>query len=448
MLEYSIVVVDDDSFSREHAKVLLEQEGMHVTCLSCGEELLKYVENVTPDLILLDIMMPDVDGFEVYILLRRFEENMGRMNIPVIFVSGDQDSESEEMGLVLGASDYIRKPLIKDVLIRRIHNSIKKSKEIEILKEEATLDKLTGLLNKAKGTDRISKLCLRKSGALMILDLDNFKLVNDLFGHETGNQVLKAFADIAVKNSRETDTICRIGGDEFMGFYEDMIDDRAVGSLTMRLNAQLSEEARKIMGEDNGIPLGISVGVVMVPEFGRDYETLFAMADKALYRVKQNGKHGYAIHGADDDRPETEDEVSEHKLDRLVQIIEERNDKAGAFFLGKDYFSIVYKFMMRFYRRYGGDAAIILFELDLSQENMANAMEVADQFGHAIEKKLRISDVIMQNGVQNFFVLLTECGKDNIEKAITRMIDAFKETKAGQYVEVNYIYKCLPETEE
>ena len=150
MLEYSIVVVDDDSFSREHAKMLLEQEGMHVTCLSCCEELLKFVENVTPDLILMDIMMPEVDGFEAYIMLRKFEEKSGRMNIPVIFVSGDQDSESEEMGLVLGASDYIRKPFIKDVLVRRIHNSIKKSREIESLKEEA--DRKSTRLNSSHTT--------------------------------------------------------------------------------------------------------------------------------------------------------------------------------------------------------------------------------------------------------------------------------------------------------
>ena len=208
---------------------------------------------------------------------------------------------------------------------------------MENLEEEATVDRLTGLLNKAKGTERVSKLCQRKNGALMILDLDSFKLVNDLFGHEKGDQILKAFADIIRMNSRETDTLCRIGGDEFMGFYEDLTQERAVGSLTKRLNKQLQTAAQKILGEDHGIPLGISIGVVMIPEHGREYNDLFAMADNTLYKVKQNGKHSYAIYGS-----ESEDysnaECTENRLDRLVQILEERNDRSGALLLGKDYF--------------------------------------------------------------------------------------------------------------
>ncbi len=158
MMEYNIAVVDDDPIGLMHAKALLTEENMHVACMKSGEQLIKYIEHNTPDLILLDIMMPDVDGFETYIMLRRFEEHSGRANIPVIFMSGEDDSEAEEMGLVMGASDFVRKPLNKDVLIRRIQNTIKNSRKIENLQEEATVDRMTGLLNKAKGTDKISKL--------------------------------------------------------------------------------------------------------------------------------------------------------------------------------------------------------------------------------------------------------------------------------------------------
>ena len=275
----------------------------------------------------------------------------------------------------------------------------------------------------------------------MILDLDSFKLVNDLFGHDMGDQVLRAFADIVRNNSRETDTLCRIGGDEFMGFYEDLTDERAVRSIAQRLNKQLHEEAQNLMGEDYGIPLGISMGVVMVPEYGREYKDLFACADAALYKVKQNGKHGYAIHGEEDDAENVTEEEVEHKLERMVQIIEERNDKSGAMVLGRDYFSVIYKFVNRFYRRYGGDAAILLFELNTPDEDMQYVMEAADEFCNVVEKALRMSDIMVQNGSQSFLVMLTECSREDIEKVISRITSSYKETKLGGEIEVKYVYK-------
>ncbi len=440
MKEYSIVVVDDDPVSLNHAKMLLTEESMRVTCVNSGKLLLKYIEKNTPDLILLDIVMPDVDGFETFIMVRRFEEHTGRSRIPIIFISGEDDSEAEEMGLVMGASDFVRKPLNKDVLVRRIENSIKNNKRMENLEEEATVDRLTGLINKARGTDRVSKLCKRKNGALMILDLDSFKLVNDLFGHEKGDQVLKAFAEIIRKNSRETDTLCRIGGDEFMGFYEGLLDERVVSKLARKLNEQLQKKAEKILGEDNGIPLGTSIGVAMVPECGREFNDIFAKADSALYKVKQNGKHGYSLYGSQGNA-ENAEESTEGKLDRVVQILEERNNKAGALFLGKDYFSAVYKYVMRFYRRYGGDAALLLFELECPWEDMQRIADSADQFSSLVEKTLRISDIMVQNGTQSFLVMLTECNSENIERVIERILAPFKETELGKDVTVNYVYK-------
>ena len=441
MMEYKIAVVDDDPMILMQAKNMLAEENMHATCMNSGNLLLKYIENNTPDLILLDIRMPEVDGFDTYIQLRKFEEHSGRAHVPVIFISGEDDTGAEEMGLVLGASDYVKKPFNKDVLLRRIQNTIKNNRKIEDLEEEATVDRLTGLWNKAKGTERVSKLCKRQHGALMILDLDSFKLVNDLFGHDKGDQILKSFANIAKKNSRETDTICRIGGDEFLGFYDNLVDERAVGSLTNRLNKQLQTAAKEILGEEHGIPLGISIGVVMVPGNGRDYNDLFAKADSALYKVKQNGKHGYAIYGMEDSGDEDGSENSENRLDRLVQIIEERNDKSGALFLGKDYFSVVYKYVMRFYRRYGGDAAIVLFELNPPNADAQYVMEAAEQFSSFVEKTLRMSDIMVQNGSHSFLVMLTECSKDDIEKVLTRIVEAYKETGYGKDVTVNYVYK-------
>ena len=442
-MSYRIVAVDDDAISLSIVKNILNHEDMLVTCLRSGEQLLKFMEKNNSDLILLDIIMPEMDGFDTYIALRKYEEHTGRAATPVIFISGENDSRTEEMSLILGASDFIGKPYDRDVLVRRINNSIKNSKRIENLTEEATRDEMTGLLNKVKGTERTAKICRRKNGALMIMDLDSFKLVNDLFGHDKGDQILKAFVNVIRHNSRETDTISRIGGDEFMAFYEDMLDESAVQGLTLRLNRQLSLAAENILGSNHGIPLGISMGVVMVPEYGRDYQTLFSLADSALYKVKHNGKHGYFIY--DDNNLEQDDEEdSVHKLDRMIKILEERNESDGALLLGKESFSITYKFIMRFFRRYGGSAALILFELQSHPEDYSDYfMEAVTKFCSVLENALRMSDVVMQNGDRSFFIMLTECAKGEVEKVAKRVIEDYMATEYGEKVHVKYIYKYM-----
>lgn len=443
-----IVVVDDEAMSLTNAKNMLSEENMRVSCLRSGYDLLKFVEKNQPDLVLLDIIMPGMDGFETYDALRRFEDKAGRPHIPVIFLSGEHDSAIEQQGLEIGASDFIRKPFNKEIIVRRIENTINNQKKIETLTEEAMLDNLTGFLNKSRGTERVSKLCGRKKGALMIFDIDSFKLVNDLFGHEMGDRVLKAFADIVRDNTRETDTISRIGGDEFMAFYEDLTDESAVASLTLRLNSQLLSEAERLMGKDHGIPLGISIGVVMIPEQGRDYEALFAMADGALYTAKQNGKHGYCKYSQIKDENDTGLGDPEEKLERIIRIIEERNDKGGALLLGGDSFALVYRFVMRFYKRYGGTAALLLLTLSVD-ENMDNIkqLEISASFVSMVKRILRMSDIIMQNGSNSFFVLLTERTRAEVEGAINRIEKSWRSENT-ENIPIEYAYKYIEHTGE
>ncbi|MBR5419864.1 MAG: response regulator, partial [Lachnospiraceae bacterium] len=227
-----IVVVDDEPLSLTNAKAMLNRHDMRVSCLRSGQDLLRFMEKNSPDLILLDILMPGMDGFDTYRALRQFEEGAGRAQIPVIFLTGEDNHETERRGLKAGASDFIHKPFDEDILLKRIHNSIVNSKTIESLTEEATLDRLTGFLNKASGTEKVSGLCRETTGALMILDLDNFKLVNDLYGHDMGDRVLVEFASIFRYNVRKEDVISRIGGDEFLAFFPQMTHREEVAAFT------------------------------------------------------------------------------------------------------------------------------------------------------------------------------------------------------------------------
>ena len=172
-MNYWIVVVDDESLSLTHAKSILKEQDMRVSCLRSGRDLLKFMSKNTPDLILLDVQMTEMDGFETYQALRSMEDEAGQAHIPVIFLSGMDDNEAEHRGLMVVASDFIHKPFDKAVLIRRILNAVKNTKVIESLTEEATIDKLTGFLNKTSGTNRVTKLCEDRTGMLAIFDLEH-----------------------------------------------------------------------------------------------------------------------------------------------------------------------------------------------------------------------------------------------------------------------------------
>ncbi len=438
---YWIAVVDDEPFSLTNAKNLLREENMRVSCLRSGNDLLEFIINHTPDLILLDILMPDMDGFETYRALRQYEEDNGMSPIPVIFLTGENNSETERRGLKAGASDFIHKPFDKDILIKRIRNTIDNSKMIESLTEEVTIDRLTGFLNKASGTEKVSELCRETTGALVIMDLDNFKLVNDLYGHDMGDRVLVAFSGIVRLNVRADDVVCRIGGDEFMAFFPGLYDEDSVASLTGRLNGQLMKEAEILMGEDYGIPLGISVGAAFSDEHMRDHQILFRYADSALYEAKRSGRHGYCIYESGVSTEKNEEDIGD-ELTRITQIMSERTGGKGALLLGQDAFSWNYRFIERFFSRYGGVADRILFSLS-SDETGIIFSEMVSEFGSVLVNTLRKSDIIIQWQQNMYFVVLPMLSPDNEAGVINRIMKAWTALGYKDRVKIDYAASVL-----
>ena len=441
-MNYWIVVVDDESLSLTHAKSILKEQDMRVSCLRSGRDLLKFMAKNAPDLILLDIQMPEMDGFETYQALRDMEDEAGQPHIPVIFLSGRDDNEAEHLGLKVGASDFIHKPFNKDILIRRILNAVKNTKVIESLTEEATIDKLTGFMNKTSGTSKVAKLCEDRTGMLAIFDLDNFKLVNDLYGHSMGDSVLKTFAEVVRRNVRSQDVVVRIGGDEFMAFFCNMVDEKALAGLNQRLNAQLLREVSSLAGEGFDIPLGISIGAVLVPDQGRDYEALFSLADSALYKVKKNGKHRSELYHQKDDTNLSREEDIKREFSRITQIVEERHSRGGALSLGLDQFSFIYRFVRRFYTRYGGMAIKLLFILSEENPNIEKDYSLNDaaaKFSLCLQDTLRKSDMILQHKTNQFFLLLPELSEDDFPNVLERLKQAWESTEFNEGIHVEYL---------
>lgn len=417
-----IVVVDDDISNLKIAGKILSSNNMRVTALNSGQSLIDYVrEKGAPDLILLDINMPGMDGFETLRKYRVMEEELSIPKVPVIFLTADEDSASESKGFDMGVSDYIRKPFNPDILIRRVENIVNTHGQMLKFEEQATIDNLTGFLNKAATNERMNELCLRSKGCLCIIDLDSFKLVNDIYGHDTGDQVLEAFAGIIRDNVKGNGTFGRIGGDEFLIFCEGLTDEEELADYTRTINEKMLEEAKRIMGEQMGIPLGASIGAVMVPEMGDEFAELFKLADRTLYLVKNGGKHGYMLYSPENFIDEL-DVPKDMDLKTLSHILEERNVPQSAMWMGKEAFGNIYRYMIRYMDRYQGTAYKLLFTAHITKQlNLAEKTEVLERVRSLLQDSLRNSDIMMQIGENHFFLLLPEINEYNVERVINRI---------------------------
>ena len=440
-MAYWIIVVDDDTANLQMAGHILSRNDMRVTALRSGRALLDYVGSKgLPSLILLDINMPGMDGFETLEKLRAWEKEQGRDETPVIFLTADEGTDTEQHGFEAGVSDYIRKPFNPDILLRRINNIVAKQDKINTLRAEATTDKLTGLLNKAAALTELSQLCAVQDGVLMMIDLDSFKLVNDIYGHEMGDRVLISFSRLISENVPAGSKCARIGGDEFTAFCAGMKDEADIAQLAALLNDRMQAEAKEMMGADMDIPLGASVGAVLVPEFGRDYESLLKLADKALYAVKQNGKHGYALYSSEAiTEKDTGINSIENDLLTISTIIGERNIPNSAQRLDKEIFSSVYQYIMRYIVRNQRKACKVLFNISSSAgTDNEKYEELCAGFGEHIKNKLRKSDILMRNRYNQYFVLLADIHEASISNVISQILKSWREQN-GEAITVSYV---------
>ena len=423
-----IIVVDDDITNLKTAGHILSRNNMRVTALKSGQALLDYpLENERPDMILLDIKMPDMDGFETLKRFRRKEESLGAEEIPVVFLTADEDAGSERLGFEAGVADYIRKPFDPDVLVRRINNIISSREKIVNLKVEASTDALTGLLNKSAAGTEFPRICANETGCLMMIDLDSFKPVNDVYGHEMGDKVLKTFAETVTALVPEGSRCARIGGDEFTVFCSGMVEEADAERFSERLNAAVIDFAKKLMGEDMSIPLGASIGGVFVPRSGKDYDELLKLADKSLYSVKQNGKHGCSIYSAGPARDSDAGAV-DMDINTISSILGERTIPNVALQLDKEQFAYVYRYVMRYIIRNQRTACKVLLTLSKADNTSdSDYRDQCDAFGTHIKESLRKSDILMRSKSNQYFIFLTDIRENSIGKVISNLISSWHE---------------------
>jgi diguanylate cyclase (GGDEF)-like protein len=286
-MQQTVLVIEDSAAVQSLIKVRLKDEPISIHFALNGTDGLALAASVVPDLILLDVEMQGLDGFEV---CRRLKNDSALMGIPVVFLSGAASSEQKIRGLELGAIDYITKPFDPAELRARVRAALRLKFMIDLLSKKAQIDALTGLWNRRYFDERLSsELSLaRRAGrslGVMLLDIDHFKKINDTLGHPAGDEVLRRVAMYLAEAVRAEDVVCRYGGEEFAILCPNLGGGGDV--LAERLRMGIEQLGIKLNGKM--LPFTISIGLAEC-ENGADPD-MVRHADEALYYSKQNGRN-------------------------------------------------------------------------------------------------------------------------------------------------------------
>ena len=313
---------------------------------------------------------------------------------------------------------------IQDKLFAAMDDAKKLIRQAQESEKNLNVDALTGFFNKAGAEKFLVPFCRKGEGTLMVLDLDNFKLINDLYGHARGDDALVLFAKILRSRCRAGDIICRVGGDEFVVCLENKAEERVIANFTENINLQLMEECRKLLGEDFEVPIGVSVGAVYIPETGGNYDVLFRKADKALYRVKRNGRHGYCFYFGENEFSDIDNATG--NLSRMMAIFGERGAAKEAFSVGTADFSTIYRYVARHSKARGTDAYIVMFRLQReggSDDEFATAVY---RFGNVLRKTLSNDNAMTFGRSSTFFVLLPDADAAEVQRAADNVAEIWK----------------------
>lgn len=308
----TVLVIDDSEMERELLKKYLHDE-FHVHASESAEEGLIYLKKNQNrvHLILLDYMMPGMSGMD---FLKMCQKDEKLRYIPKIMITSNERSEDQIKAFREGAYDYLTKPLVPEVVRARIHHILDINNQLrasvnarEEYRHQAEIDKATGLLNKATFQNEAMQNISRypeEEKALLVVDIDDFKKINDEYGHLQGDEVIKLIADELVKNFRRTDLIGRFGGDEFVVLMTSLSRDE----MAKRKAEDVIKAVIFKCTQELHLNASISMGIAFYRE-NDSFDKLFGRADQALYEAKNTGKGKSVVFGekvpaiTDDNKP-------------------------------------------------------------------------------------------------------------------------------------------------
>jgi two-component system, cell cycle response regulator len=297
-----VLVVDDILANVRLLEAKLTAEYFEVITANNGAEALEAMAKEKPDIVLLDIMMPGIDGLEV---CRRIKQNPATQHVPVIIVTALDQPEDRVAGLEAGAddmgvNDYLVKPMDRLELLARMRTQIRRCRYAQMLRDHvsqsmelAVTDPLTGFFNRRFLEAHVRPQVLRsleseRPVSFLVLDVDHFKSVNDSFGHDVGDRVLKEVAERIRRCVRGADYPCRIGGEEFVIALPDS-DIALAAKVGERIRRMIS--AKPVQAGNHAVSVTISIGVAACEFDDGDITPALKRADIALYRAKSEGRN-------------------------------------------------------------------------------------------------------------------------------------------------------------
>lgn len=284
--KYRILIVEDSSTQAKLFENYLQSAGMETRVVRNPLEVLPPLNEFNPDLVLLDMYMPQCSGMELASVIRQIDRFL---SLPIVFLSAETDTDVQMGAMRLGGDDFLTKPITREHLVNAVASRAGRYRK---LRDMMMRDGLTGLLNHTMLKDRLAAELLRAGRqtspvAFAMLDLDRFKLVNDTYGHASGDQVLKGLARLLMQRMRASDSIGRYGGEEFAVILPD-----TPGEAAVRLMDELRDGFSKVVHHsgEGEFTVTFSCGVASFPRFVTPAEISDA-ADRALYAAKQRGRN-------------------------------------------------------------------------------------------------------------------------------------------------------------
>lgn len=292
MADIQVLVIDDDATTHLSVREALDPgTAERILCARQPGDGIRLALEHRPDLILLDINMPGMDGFKV---CRALKENPSTRDIPILFLTVDRNMVHLARAFDCGAADYLRKPVNPIELRARVRVAVRGKRLVDLLKEQARIDALTGLANRSALDDALhgASAAYERTGqpvAFMMLDVDHFKEINDTYGHGIGDDVLRSIAHAIQACCRPYDTASRFGGDEFAVIFG-QTEGGDAQTAARRLLGHL--RTVEVIASGASVRFTSSAGLVSTAELPDGFEAadLVKVADAALYRAKGEGR--------------------------------------------------------------------------------------------------------------------------------------------------------------
>lgn len=439
-MEY-ILIVEKDPKDLQMLCEALGEEYKIGTCTS-KEETVEVLQHKIPDLLIFGHAEPDLSALDLIEHVKLSDE---LTKVPMIVLSHGEDENFERRCMRLGVSDFIFHPFSKVGILSRVNRvlefqQLKQNFQSEITRQTeeydevynlAKKDPLTKLWNRAYTEEKINEYMQerRHRGAMLILDMDNFKEINDSYGHIVGDEILVEFAHTLVALTRQDDIVCRLGGDEFIVFLKNIATREAIAEKVEQIIVTLEKRIVKPKTDES---ISVSIGVVVAPLDGRCFSQLYQNADKSLYYVKQNGKGSYRFFREDCglESSKLKSKSTQVDLEHLRCFIQEMGYKKGAYQVEYDGFKKIYRFVARCIGRTGQNVQTVLFTLTNKPGKAHDIQELVfsmDNLKHAVNESIRRGDVATNYSSSQFVVILMDSSMEDGIMVAQRIVNKYNE---------------------